>query len=73
MLGVGLAYDAESGAFSDGGFGRRLPIRSQLVEVTLTQNGDLSKCLNVDVGDSTPLESDEKSPNMTSLQLLKNP
>ena len=33
--------DAESGAFSQGGRGRRLPIRNQLVGVTLTLNGDL--------------------------------
>ena len=31
----------ESRAFSDGGLGRRLPICSQLVEVTLTLSGDL--------------------------------
>ena len=63
--------DAESGASSQGGLGRFLPIRSQLVEATLTLNGELSKCLNADVGDATPLEGDEKLPNMTSLQLLK--
>ena len=34
--------DAESGASSQSGLGRRLPIRSQLDEVTLTLNGDLS-------------------------------
>ena len=65
------ALDAESGASSHGDLGRRLPIRNQIVEVTLTLNGDLSKCLNADVGDATPLEGDEKLPNMTSLQLLK--
>ena len=63
--------DAESGASSQGGLGRRLPIRSQLVELTLTLNGDLSKCLNADFGDATLLERDEKLPNVTSLQLLK--
>ena len=63
--------DAENGASSQSGFWRRLPFRSQLVEVILTHNGDLSKCLNADVGDATPLEGDEKLPNMTSLQLLK--
>ena len=63
--------DAESGASSQSGLGRRLPIRSQLVEVTLALNGDLSKCLNAGVGDATPLEGDEKLPIMTSLQLLK--
>ena len=63
--------DAESGASSQSGLGRRLPIRSQLVEVSLTLNGDPSKCLNAGVGDATPLEGDEKLPNMTSLQLLK--
>ena len=31
----------------------------------------ISKCLNAGVGDATPLEGDEKLPNMTSLQLLK--
>ena len=63
--------DAESGASSQGGLGRRLSIRSQLVEVTLTLSGDLSKCPNADVGDATPLEGDEKLPEKTSLQLLK--
>ena len=33
--------DAESGASSQGGLGRRLHIRSQLVDVTLTLSGDL--------------------------------
>ena len=63
--------DAESGASSQGDRGRRLPIRSQLVEVTLTLSGDLSKWLNADVGDATPLEGDEKLPNVMNLQLLK--
>ena len=62
--------DAESGASSQSGLGRRLPIRSQFVEVTLTLNGDPSKCLNADVVDATPLEGDEKLPEKTSLQLL---
>ena len=39
---------AESGASSQGGPGRRLPIRSQLVKVTLTLSVDLPKCLNAD-------------------------
>ena len=34
-----LLLDAESGASSQSGLGRRLPIRSQLVEVTLIPNG----------------------------------
>ena len=34
--------DAESGASSQSGLGRRLPIRSQLVEVTLALSGDLA-------------------------------
>ena len=63
--------DAESGASSQSGLGRRLPIRSQLVEVTLTLNNDPSKCLNAGVDDATPLEGDEKLPKMTSLQLLE--
>ena len=58
--------DAENGTSSQSGLWR-----SKLVEVTLTHNGDLSKCLNADVGDATQLEGDEKLPNMTSLQLLK--
>ena len=65
--------DAESGASSQSALGRRLPIRSQLVEVTLALNGDSSKCLNAGVGDATPVEGDEKLPNMTSLQLLVHP
>ena len=32
--------DAESGASSQGGLGRRLPTRSQLVDVTLTLSGE---------------------------------
>ena len=30
----------------------------------------VSKCLNADVGDATPLEGNEKLPNVMSLQLL---
>ena len=70
MKSIISTLDAESGASSHGGLGRRLPIRSQLVEVTLTLSGDLSKCLNADVGDATLLEGDEKLPNVMSLQLL---
>ena len=48
----------------------RLPIRSQLVEVTLTLCGELSKCLDSDVGDETPFEGDEKLSDVMGLQLL---
>ena len=63
--------DAENGASSQDGLGRRIPIRNQIVEVTLTLNGVLSKCLNADLVDATPSEGDEKLTNMMSLQLLK--
>ena len=48
----------------------RLPIRSQLDEVTLTLSGELSKSLDSDVGDATPFEGDEKLPDVMGLQLI---
>ena len=41
MKSIISTLDAESGAFSHGGLGRRLPNRNQLVEVTLTLSGEL--------------------------------
>ena len=61
MKSIISTSDAECGASSHGGLGRRLPIRSQLDEVTLTLTGDLSKCLNTNIGDATPFEGDEKT------------
>ena len=62
--------DVESGAFSHGDLGRRLPIRSQLVEVTLTLSGELSKSLDSVVGDATPFVGEDKLPDVMGLQLL---
>ena len=64
MKSIISTLDAESGASRHGGLGRHIPIRSQLVEVTLTLSGDLSKCLDADVGDATPFEGDEKNCRM---------
>ena len=63
-------FDVESGAFSRGGLGRRLPIRSQLVELTLTLSGELSKSLDSDVGDATPFVGEDTLPDVMGLQLL---
>ena len=60
----------KNGASCQGGFGCHLPIRSQLIKVSLTLSGELSKCLESDVSDATPFVGEDNLPDVMGLQLL---